>query len=78
MNYKTQATDFAFPQHEFGDAYGLTKREHFAAMAMQGLFANPKYIEALAELKNADPSKHIAGTAVILADALIKALNGDH
>ena len=43
--------------------YGLTKREYFAAMAMQGLLANKFSHYQLAE------------KAVIHADALIKALN---
>lgn len=44
---------------------GLTKREHFAAMAMQGIISNG------AEMRD----ENIAGAAVALADALIEALN---
>ena len=44
---------------------GLTKREYFAAIAMQGLCAYPKDLE----------SDHIASHAVTLADMLIDALN---
>ena len=45
---------------------GLTKREHFAAMAMQGLMSNPNsfYTER----------SHAAEDAVDLADALLKTL----
>lgn len=46
---------------------GLTKREHFAAMALQGIISNPNRGSA----KLADISK----SAVILADALINELN---
>lgn len=43
----------------------LTKREYFAAMAMQGLVANSKIAK----------TQNISATAVILADALIEELN---
>jgi hypothetical protein len=43
---------------------GLTKREHFAALAMQGLMARPDWAFA-----------NVAEHAVEVADALIEALN---
>ena len=46
-------------------SYGLTKREYFAAMALQGLLAQPSYLDF--HLK--------AEKAVRLADALIEELN---
>jgi hypothetical protein len=46
---------------------GLTKREYFAAMAMQGLLANHSLTNAHDEI--------IAMTALDAADALINALN---
>ena len=49
------------------DVHGLTKREYFAALAMQGLCANPDFL-------NYTPYD-IAVYAVIRADALISALN---
>lgn len=55
----------------YSDTYsvgGLTKREHFAAMAMQGRVANAIIVST------ADYSD-LADDAVILADALIEALN---
>lgn len=56
---------------------GLTKREYFAAMAMQGYIA-PYIAEDVngnkAELVGHD-EKNIALQAVALADALIAALN---
>jgi hypothetical protein len=70
------ATAFSF-EEEIGDygfkaqrvQYGLSKREHFAAMAMQGLMANP----ASLILNLNDPSK--AEYSVIMADKLIAELN---
>lgn len=52
----------------FHSAVGLTKREHFAALAMQGLLAQRD-----AEVGVSLPAT--ATFAVMLADALIKALN---
>ncbi len=49
---------------------GLTKREYFAALAMQGLLATES------EPGNAYP-RDIADMAVRRADALIAALNGE-
>ena len=46
---------------------GLTKREHFAALAMQGLAANPETGDWLA--------MQIAEESIRQADALIKELN---
>jgi hypothetical protein len=45
---------------------GLTKRELFAAMAMQGLVANPERIN--------DPGPVLVNVAIAYADALIKEL----
>lgn len=51
------------------DEAGLTKREWFAGLALQGLLADSEVVgEALG----------IACTAVKMADALIEALNGSH
>ena len=47
MDPKTNGKELAFPFVETREmqgesiSFGLTKREHFAAMAMQGLLANP-------------------------------------
>lgn len=68
----SQADEPAFP---YGSGFiitgiGLTKREYFAAMAMQGLVANltigrNEYVEL------------IAGTSVKYADALLAELSKD-
>jgi len=47
------------------DQYGLTKREYFAAMAMQGMLSDPERYGAIAKW------------AVKFADALIEELNKD-
>ena len=53
---------------------GLTKREYFAAMALQGLLARD--IEAPMLTANG-VKKYYEEVAVIFADALIAALNRD-
>lgn len=49
---------------------GLTKREYFSAMAMQGMCANNEYSG-----KHSNASKQIAHKSVEIADALIEQLN---
>jgi len=44
---------------------GLTKREHFAAMAMQGLLATPQFLQ---------DTPSLSAASVEIADALLKAL----
>ncbi len=53
--------------------HGLTKREHFAALAMQGLCANQRC--AFNSLSH--DSESLAAVSVEQADALIEALNED-
>ncbi len=55
---------------------GLTKRELFAAMAMQGMWANAHFAEALGAAQLASQmGKIFAQDAVAAADALIAELN---
>jgi hypothetical protein len=70
----TEANDAAFARshastneasYGIGSA-GLTKREYFAAMAMQGLFAVKQHNDSL---------KLVAKVAVGMADYLIEELN---
>jgi hypothetical protein len=80
---KTNGSDLAFARPAFYNSEfvvsqpedGCTKREHFAAMAMQGLLAraNERYFTEtnLGILE----SKRIAEESGIMADELIKALN---
>jgi|688.fasta_scaffold2203761_1 hypothetical protein len=70
MTLKEQGNLNAFPMlnpdPSQNDEFGLTKREYFAAMAMQGLLANGKYICNY---------KLLGEESVMFANALIKALN---
>jgi hypothetical protein len=77
-NEKTIANESAFARAAFyhsDGAYvreqeGLTKREYFAAMALQGVCSNQEFLKNL----NAEPLL-VAQGCVEIADALIKALN---
>ena len=69
MSKKQLATDFAFPT--LGYSQGLTKRELFAAMAMQGYAAGVP-TDSQHGMKGV-----IATNAVGAADALIECLEGD-
>ena len=53
------------PCRDYGCGCSLTKREYFAAMAMQGI---------VSDLPGAEPSK-IAITAVLIADSLLLELS---
>lgn len=57
------------------EGHGLTKREHFAAMAMQGLLANPEHRKEYKGQTYLMESNIYSDQAVNLADALIEALN---
>ena len=61
----------------FAKHKGLTIRAHFAAMAMQGLVANPETVTGLQadRLTGQQMLDRIALSSVSFADALIKALN---
>lgn len=53
------------------DHGGLTLREHYAGMAMQGLLANPL------GRKGVNPADEMARVAIACADALPKELAGE-
>lgn len=55
---------------------GLTKREYFAAMAMQGFCANSFYVDNV-QGHHKKMAVHIAEDAIMCADALIKELERD-
>jgi len=54
---------------------GLTIRQHFAAMAMQGLLSNPEYMKEYKGQKFLLQASIIAEVAVSEANALISELN---
>lgn len=64
---KTEPNDTAYPTRsgEAEPTYGLTKREHFAAMAMMG------YCSA----NNPGPQRELIEASIMAADALIAELN---
>jgi len=57
---------------DFAEQTGLSKRELFAAMALQGLLAADSDFTGSLE----DFIKSVTKTSVLYADALINALNG--
>jgi len=66
---KTNPNDPAMAGNEYDHGQfnpGLTKREYFAAMAMQGIIAKPATLTT---------NEKFAAAAVSMADALIAALN---
>lgn len=78
---KTSGNDLAYPEIKtesdwndtgaYGNVYsfgGLTKREYFASMAMQGLLSEPA-------VQTKTHMECIAHNSVLIADELIKALN---
>ncbi len=66
----TNPNDPAYPSHN--KHHGFTKREYFAAMALQGLLA--RNTESPTLTING-VKKYYEESAVIFADALIEALN---
>lgn len=58
---------------------GLTRREHFAAMALQGLLANPRTAEQIrgtfGQITPDESYEAVCITARCLADQLIEQLN---
>ena len=61
--------------------FGLTKREYFAGLAMQGILSSGKLLEDL--LKEGDKKKYsaeftITVTALIMVDELLKQLENEN
>ena len=78
----TKPNQPAFPVENFAftnpNGDGLTKREYFAGLALQGMLSNPKYITAATSagrLVDITASEALAKSAVEAADVLIFALN---
>jgi hypothetical protein len=64
---ETKANEPAYPNKQVSSWEGLTKREYFAAMALQGIIANKDGLDIKIE--------RIVESAVDTADALIEELN---
>lgn len=58
-----------------GTLRGLTKREYFAAMAMQGLTSSPTEAEKLSHAANKSLKVFVVEQAVAFADALLEELD---
>ena len=77
MDAKKNGQELAFPFVETREmqgesiSFGLTKREHFAAMAMQGILANRGMIDQ----PDRASVKWVAERAIASADALLRALS---
>ena len=69
----TNAEDLIQFSMDSSKANGLTKREYFAAMAMQGLFAS--LTEKAANGRWSEELTEVAVVASVAADELINALN---
>ena len=70
---KADPNESAYPivGADFPTVHGLTKRQYFAAMALQGLYASGQ----LEIPEHLDPSVEVPKLAVKVADGLIAALN---
>jgi hypothetical protein len=62
--------------HDDENFNGLTKREHFAAMAMQGFLSNPWQAKTLDELgeSSRQQMQTVAQASLAMADALLAEL----
>lgn len=61
----------AFPVPADAEHYGLTKREYFAAMAMQGLLSH----RTVPTGNEVEYFRKVASQAAVAADGLLEALN---
>lgn len=71
----------AFPilnSDEFYPEHGLTKREYFAAMAMQGILSNSDAMAAMPMGNLIDGMEHVADAAKHAADVLLAVLEARH
>ena len=59
----------AFPNPHRTDELGMTLRDYFAGLAMQGLIASPRGLIGKNEITNVD----YAQAAYLIADAMLKA-----
>lgn len=82
MNYLTKPNDTTFPvvvtkSREVEIGTGLTKREYFAAMALQGLLSNASYMNDYNKDKYLLKPWTVSKVAIEYANALIVELNKD-
>jgi hypothetical protein len=59
-------------------AHGLTKREHFAGLAMQGILSNPVIMARLLEQDDVSVDTLVSSLAEVNAGSLLEALEKDN
>lgn len=74
VNDEGYSTARLMPNNEFVSLDGLTKREHFAAMAMQGFLSNSMYSKILQGNNDEPVPSYLAELSVNIADALLAEL----
>jgi hypothetical protein len=74
-NNKPQTANDSIHNSPQGVQDGLTKREYFAAKAMQGLLSNPEWMKKHNGEKYLMPTDIVVEVSVKIADKLIKGLN---
>jgi hypothetical protein len=74
-NDKQTIANDSIHNSEQGVQDGLTKREYFAAKAMQGLLSNPEWMREYKGQKYLIETDIVAEVSVKIADKLIKGLN---
>jgi len=68
-------TAFPLSDNAFSNEYmGLTKREYFAGLAMQGILSN-EYITKIMEGDKYNPTADTAKMTILFADELLTQLN---
>lgn len=63
-------------EDKVGFLQGLTKREYFAGLAMQGLLSNSEQMRYMVQ-KNLDVKCEIIGLSLMFADGLMRELDSD-
>lgn len=75
MSIDTSPSAFPMPGSDQNyPEFGLSKREYFAAMAMQGVLADSYIMDLIRCDDDKDTASFVAGLAVEYADALFEAL----
>lgn len=70
--YLSNSSEYAYPSDKNQVTGGLTKREYFAGLAIQGLLANPQNSDGL---NFQEVREIIASKAVAMADVLLSELD---
>lgn len=77
-NGKNLIHSFNHSEKVEGNFQGLTKREYFAGLAMQGLLSNPEFVASGSfDYKSREKEKQLAKIALLQTDALLKQLGNE-